>query len=453
MKLIVDFHVHSHFARATSKDLTLENLYQWGKLKGLDVIGTGDFTHPVWFEELRTKLVADEVTATEGSGVLYKLKEELAKEMDKSLPMKCREREIRFALSVEISNIYKRYGKVRRLHNQIVAPSLEVAAKINAKLQEVGNLKSDGRPILGLDSEELLKVMLEASEDCLFVPAHIWTPHFAMFGSKSGFDSVEEAFGDYAKYIYAVETGLSADPMMCRMVSDLDSRTLLSGSDAHSAKNIGREANLFDCELSYSDIIEAIKVGDERYVGTIEFYPQEGMYHADGHRSCDFSCEPEETKKLEGRCPKCGRPLTVGVLSRVIDLADRSKEEAEKLIQEEVKGDAQGQGRMRGKEVKYLIPLLWTMAELLEVKSITSRSVQQMYNLVTQKLGGDFEILLWMPIEEIQEAGFKKLALAIEKMRKGEVEIKPGYDGVYGVIKIGDLEKESKEREEQLGLF
>jgi len=245
-----------------------------------------------------------------------------------------------------------------------------------------------------------------------------------------------------------VETGLSADPVMCRRISELDKMTLLSGSDAHSAKNIGREANRFDCELSYQDLIGAIKTGDKRYVGTIEFYPEEGMYHADGHRNCKFSCLPEETKKLEGRCPKCGKLLTVGVLSRVMDLADRSEVEARKLIDGEVKSAS---GRNYG-EVKYLVPLLWIIAEIKRVKSITAASVRNEYQLVTQKLGSDFEVLLNKPIEEIKSVGFERLAMAIDKMRKGEMEIKPGYDGVYGEVKIA-VEDGQSLGEKQLGLF
>lgn len=253
MKLIVDLHIHSHFSRATSKDLNLEQIYKWGKIKGIQVIGTGDFTHPGWYEELQNKLEFVEALG------LYKLKSEISDRIDKEIPVSCRDNQMYFIPTVEIANIYKRHGQVRRLHNVVVVPDLQTAAKVNVKLSEIGNLKADGRPMLGLDSEELLKIVLDADERSLFIPAHIWTPWYAMFGSKSGFDSLEEAFGENKKYIYAVETGLSADPKLCRRLSQLEGVNLVSHSDAHSPPKLGREADLLDCQLTYKDIIEAIK--------------------------------------------------------------------------------------------------------------------------------------------------------------------------------------------------
>lgn len=426
MNLIVDLHIHSKYSRATSKDLDLEHIYKWGKLKGIQVIGTGDFTHPEWYGELQSKLRFDEQKG------LYCLDEQIAKEIDKEIPMSCRNNEMWFVPTVEISNIYKRHGKVRRVHNVVVAPTLDVAAKINVRLDKIGNLHADGRPMLGLDSEELLKIVLDIDESSLFIPAHIWTPWYAMFGSKSGFDSLDEAFGENKKYVYAVETGLSADPKMCRRLSQLESVTLVSNSDAHSPGKLGREASVLDCKLSYADIAEGIKSGDERFVGTIEFYPEEGKYHLDGHAGCNFSCVPAETKRLDGRCPKCGRLITVGTQSRVNDLADQNEKESSSF---------------KTKLVKYIVPLPEVLAEIEGVKGVKSKRVQQKYWQVINKLGSDFEVLLEMPIVKIQKAGFEKLADAVDKIRKGEVLVKAGYDGIFGTVKVGG------ESEDQLDLF
>jgi uncharacterized protein (TIGR00375 family) len=416
MKLIVDLHIHSKYSRATSKNLDLENIYKWGKLKGIQVIGTGDFTHPGWFEELRSKLRLDEQKG------LYELDEQIADKIDREIPASCRKNEMYFVPTVEIANIYKRGGQVRRLHNVVVVPTLEVAAKINARLNRIGNLYSDGRPMLGLDSEELLKIVLDCSPDCLFIPAHIWTPWYAMFGSKSGFDSLEEAFGENKKYIYAVETGLSADPKMCRRLSQLEGVTLVSHSDAHSPGKLGREANILSCEsVSYEQLVGAIKSGDGRLVGTIEFYPEEGKYHADGHAKCNFSCKPDETRRLGGICPQCGKPLTIGVLNRVQMLADQNENESEAF---------------NSKIVKYIVPLTEILAEMGMVKSDKSMKVQKKYWEVLDKLGSEFEVLLEIPIEVMEVKGEKKLAEAVEKIRKGEVFVEPGYDGVYGKIKV-----------------
>ena len=308
MKYIGDFHIHSHYSRATSKDMNIEELDRWARIKGIDVLGTGDFTHPAWLRELQEKLEP----AEEG---LYKLKIPNPKHQISN-----KSQATRFILTVEVSSIYSQGGKVRRIHNIIFAPSFEAVAKLNRKLGEVGNLRADGRPILGLPAKELLKMALDASEDCLLVPAHIWTPWFSVFGSKSGFNSIEECFEEMSEHIYAIETGLSSDPAMNWRISALDDITLISNSDCHSARRIGREANIFEGdELNYKNIINAIKYSRRKDVGrltshmkfvsTVEFFPQEGKYHYDGHRDCKISMSPLESQKVNKICPGCGKAV------------------------------------------------------------------------------------------------------------------------------------------------
>lgn len=429
MELIVDLHVHSHYSRATSKDSTLEGLYKWGKIKGIAVIGTGDFTHPGWFAELQEKLEP----AEQG---LFTLKKEIADKIDAELPESVRGNLIRFVLTVEISNIYSKGGKVRKLHNLIVAPSFESVAAINARLNKIGNLKADGRPILGLDSKDLLKISLETDKDNLFIPAHIWTPWFAMFGSKSGFDSIEEAFEELAPEIKAVETGLSSDPFMNWRLKQLQKVTIVSNSDAHSPPKLGREATVVNCKLEYDDIISALKTNDKRMVGTIEFFPQEGKYHFDGHKACDIRFTPEETKKHNGICPKCHKPLTVGVDFRVNEIADHPE----------------SYKPPRHKRVEYIIPLPEIIAEMKGV-STASKVTGEEYRKVIYTLGHEFEILRNIPLEEIKKSGFSDLAYAVDLMRKKEIHIEPGYDGVYGVIKIFKNDEDRKKARGQMGLF
>lgn len=430
MELIVDLHIHSHYSRATSKESTLEGLYRWGKIKGITVIGTGDFTHPQWFEEIQEKLEPAEPG-------LFKLKEKISKEIDDALPEAIRNQKIRFILTVEISNIYSKGGKVRKLHNLIISPSFETVSKFNARLSKIGNLKADGRPILGLDSKELLKICLETDPDILFIPAHIWTPWFAMFGSKSGFNSIAEAFEELAPEIKAIETGLSSDPFMNWRVKDLQNVTIISNSDAHSPSKLGREATVMNASLDYFDIVGGIKSNnDQRVKGTIEFFPEEGMYHYDGHRNCGVSFSPEETKKHNGICPVCKKPLTVGVDYRVDEIADNPKNF--KLPNH--------------KSVEYIIPLIEIAAEIKGMGA-GSKAVGELYTRAYTVLGNEFDILRKIPLEIIREKGFADLAFAIEKMRKGEIYIKPGYDGVYGVIKIFENDEERKQTTGQLSLL
>lgn len=429
MELIVDLHIHSHYSRATSKNCNLEGLYYWGKLKGINIIGTGDFTHPDWFSEMRDKLEP----AEKG---LFKLKDTIAHDIDKTLPASVRDNLIRFVPSVEISAIYSKNDKVRKLHQLIIVPSFEAVSEINARLERIGNLKADGRPILGIDSKELLRLTLEAEPEALFIPAHIWTPWFGMFGSKSGFDSIKEAFEDLSPHIRAIETGLSSDPAMNWRVADLDGITITSNSDAHSPQKLGREATVIKTEPTYRDIIGAFKTNDQRVVGTIEFFPEEGKYHADGHRVCGVRFMPEQTKQHNGICPVCGKPLVVGVNYRVEELAGRHEGVASSP-----------------KQVEYIIPLAEIVAELKNVKSVSGQAVVRECEKIYATLGDEFSVLRSLPIERIREAGFELLAIAIERMRKKDVVLDPGYDGVYGTIKVFKNLDERQAATSQLALF
>lgn len=413
MEHVVDLHIHSRHSRATSKNCDLEGLYYWGKLKGIHIIGTGDFTHPQWFEELRDKLVPAEPG-------LFKLKPELAEPIDASLPPSVRDQPIRFVPTVEIATIYKKGDRVRKLHQLVVMPSFEGVSELNARLERIGNLKADGRPILGLDSKELLRHALEAESRALYIPAHIWTPWFGMFGSKSGFDSITEAFDDLAPEIRAIETGLSSDPAMNNRVPHLDGIAITSHSDAHSPQKLGREATVVNAGLSYDDILGALKTNDDRLVGTIEFFPEEGKYHLDGHRSCSVRFTPEETKAADGLCPVCGKPLVVGVENRLNDLATRPR----------------GHLADGAKRVEYIIPLAEILAELKGTKSTSGKAVTADYFNVLSRLGDEFSVLRNVPPDTIRDAGFPLLALAIERLRAGNVVRDPGFDGVFGTIKV-----------------
>lgn len=415
MKFIADFHIHSKYSRATSKAMDLENLDQWAKIKGIKVLGTGDFTHPEWFKNLKEKLEPAEAG-------LFKLKNSVSP--------------TRFLLTVEISCIYSKNNRVRRVHILIFAPSFTAVEKINAHLNWIGNLKADGRPILGLDAKELAKIVLDASSDCLVVPAHAWTPWFAIFGSKSGFDSIEECFDEYAKYIYAIETGLSSDPAMNWRLSALDKITLISNSDSHSLAKIGREANVFDTEISYPAIAEAIKTKDpSKFLYTIEFFPEEGKYHYDGHRVCGVSFHPSESKKYNNICPKCGKILTIGVLSRVEELADRPV----------------GYRPENTIPFKSLIPLEEVIAGALGTLTGTKRGQEEYRNLI-EKFGNEFKVLLETSLNDLESSTLPEIAEGVLKVREGKANIEPGYDGVYGKIKIFS-EDEQKTSSQQKTLF
>jgi ATP-dependent DNA helicase UvrD/PcrA len=420
MTFVADFHVHSKYSRATSKKLDLENLYVAACLKGISVVGTGDFTHPGWFSEIREKLVP----AEEG---LFRLHDDIVKECNTEIPDICK-REVRFILVSEISNIYKKNSKTRKNHNLVFVPDLATADRFNSKLDKIGNIKSDGRPILGLDARNLLEILLETSDENFLIPAHIWTPWFSLLGSKSGFDSMEECFEDLTPNIFAVETGLSSDPEMNWRVSNLDNLTLVSNSDAHSPMNLGREANLFDTELSYSAMKDAMKTGDENeFLGTVEFYPEQGKYHLDGHRKCKLCLHPKETSTRDGICPICGKPLTLGVLYRVEELADRFG----------------GEGPGKKHPFYSTIPLKEILSEILRVGP-GSKKVAQNYRMLIEKLGPEIDILLTLNPERIDKTGVPLLREAVLRMRQKKISIFPGYDGEYGKIKIfSDEEREA----------
>ncbi len=412
MSFIADLHIHSKYSRATSKEMNVVSLTKWGQIKGINLIGTGDFTHPRWFEEMEEKLEPAEPG-------LFKLKDKYEKEIQKEVPSSCVS-PMRFILSSEISSIYKKNDKVRKIHNLIYAPSFKEAGKLNAELGKIGNIVSDGRPILGLDAKKLLEIMLSISEEMMFIPAHAWTPHFSVFGSKSGFDTLEEAFEELTPYIYALETGLSSDPLMNWRLSQIENLTFISNSDAHSPRKLGREANIFDTELSYFAIMDAIKKNDlEKFPATIEFFPEEGKYHLDGHRNCNVCMTPAETKKNNYLCPKCGKPLTVGVLHRVDDLADHPE----------------GYKPKKARPFHSIVPLVDIISELEKVGP-QSKKVEKIYFDLINNLGNEFKILLDVPIQEIQKYSSPIMAEAIQRMRDGHIVLHGGYDGEFGVVKI-----------------
>jgi len=420
MRFIADIHLHSKFSRATAKNLDLENIYIAAQLKGVNLVGTGDFTHPGWFSEIREKLVPAEPG-------LFKLREEIARQCDRQIPHSCRG-EVRFILQCEISNIYKKNGKTRKNHHVIFVPDLETASALNAKLDAIGNIKSDGRPILGLDAKTLLKILLDGSSESFLIPAHIWTPWFSVLGSKSGFDSLAECFEELLPEIFAAETGLSSDPPMNWRISSLDNITLVSNSDAHSPANLGRNANIFDTELSYFAVKSALKTGDtSQCLGTIDMYPEEGKYHFDGHRKCNVCFHPRETMSKNGLCPVCGKPLTIGVLYRVEELADR----------------ADGVKPEKALPFRHIIPLPEILSEIFSVGP-GSKKVLAHYQAVLETLGSEMHILLDCLPNRIDDAGIPLLSEAVRRMRAGEIHISPGYDGEYGKITV--FEQEEKER-------
>ena len=409
MKTIADLHIHSRFSMATSKEGTPENLDFWARKKGISLIGTGDFTHPVWREELKERLVS------EGNG-LYRLRDAYVKEESRKFPGEG----TRFVVSGEISSIYKKNGKTRKVHNVILLPSLEAADAMAQRLEKIGNIHSDGRPILGLDSHDLLEMMLDVCPEGILIPAHIWTPHFSVLGAKSGFDSVEECFEELAPYIHALETGLSSDPAMNWRISKLDRYQLVSNSDAHSPSKLGREANLLDIDCSYEGLYRAIQTG-EGLEGTVEFFPEEGKYHFDGHRKCGVSLSPVEAERLGGICPVCGKKLTMGVDHRVEPLADR----------------AEGFVKKDGKKYESLVPLPEVISACMGY-STASKKVQGCFEQMIQTLGTEFDILRNVPSEDIKSCAGERIAEGIENVRTGNVKRIPGYDGEYGKIELFD---------------
>ena len=416
MRFIADFHLHSKFSRATSREMGVETLARWAKKKGIDLLGTGDFTHPTYFAELRSKL---EPT---GNG-LFQLKKG--------------DQGVQYILTTEVSNIYSQNGKVRRIHNLIFAPSFEVVEVIRSKLGNLGKLSSDGRPIFSFTAKELVKMILDISSDCLIIPAHAWTPWFSIFGANSGFDSIEECFGEMSPYIHAIETGLSSDPEMNWRLSSLDGITLLSNSDAHSPNRLGREANAFDCELDYKEIIETIRKKDrKKLLFTIEFFPEEGKYHYDGHRQCGVIFSPSQTKVSQYLCPNCHKKLTVGVMHRVEELSDRPE------------------GFIPKNAIPYihLIPLEEIIAEAIGVR-VGTKAVEAEYERLTERGGSEFQILLDATPGELASYVPPKILEGIVRVRQEKVSIVPGHDGVYGKITLFPERKEGEESKEQLKLF
>lgn len=414
MAFYADLHIHSKYSRATSKNCDLEHLAIWARKKGISLVGTGDFTHPAWNAELKDKLVPAEPG-------LFRLRPDLEKAVEQQLPPACRtdRTATRFMLSVEISTIYKKGDKTRKIHHLIYTPDFEATDRVIHSLSKIGNLKSDGRPILGLDSRHLLEITLESGLGSYLVPAHIWTPWFAALGSKSGFDAIDACYADLAPHIFAVETGLSSDPPMNWRVSSLDRFRLVSNSDAHSPEKLGREVCVFNTELDYFALRQALETG-QGYEGTLEFFPEEGKYHLDGHRSCNIRLLPGETRQHQGRCPVCGKPLTVGVMHRVEDLADRQEEET----------PPQTAGSVRS-----LVPLPEMLSEIYQVGP-KSKKISHHYESLLGRLGPELQLLTTLPLEDIQHASAPLLTEAVSRLRKQEVIREAGYDGVYGTIRL-----------------
>ena len=411
MRFYADLHVHSKYSRATSRDLDLEHLAHWAARKGIGVVGTGDFCHPAWAAELKDKLVPAEPG-------LFRLRDDIEAGVAATLPPSCRT-PVRFMLEVEISTIYKKGDKTRKVHHLIYAPDFVTMDRIAERLGRIGNIKSDGRPILGLDSRELLEITLESEPGAYLVPAHIWTPWFAALGSQSGFDSIAECYGDLSEHIFAVETGLSSDPPMNWRVSFLDRYRLTSNSDAHSPGKLGREATAFDCDMDYFALRRALETGDG-YAGTVEFFPEEGKYHLDGHRKCEVRLTPKETLANGGRCPVCGEKVTIGVGHRVEVLADRDTIETPPAT---------------AGSVSNLVPLPEMLSEIA-ASGVGSKTVERLYDRVIGAFGPELSILGEVPVEDIARAESSVLAEAITRLRAGKVIRDAGYDGEYGVIRL-----------------
>lgn len=426
MDIVADFHVHSRFSRACSNKLTLPELDNWGRAKGTDILGTGDFTHPVWFSEIQTQLEP----VREG---MFRLRPTL---QTRSLNV-AGDPNVEFMLTAEIATIWSQGGKLRRMHTILVAPSMEAAERLNKRLDAVGKLRSDGRPVLGMASKTLADLAWSIDEDFLVIPAHAWTPWFAVFGSQSGFDSLEECYGELANRIPAIETGFSSNPPMNWRVSALDTIALVSNSDAHSLPNLGREATVFTVQsrndVTLRSITQMVREGapawrqvnklPENFLkGTYEFLPEEGKYHMDGHRACNVRLQPDQTKNLNGICPSCGRPVTVGVYSRVVDLADRPE-------------GFKPQGA----------PDFWTIVPLAELVAGAvgvgkgSKKVTKMVEKLWAEFGSELQVLLTAPLEQIAQIGSPELAMLIGELRQNKLTMTPGYDGVYGTLNLPSL--------------
>jgi len=430
MKFVADLHIHSKFSRATSREMVLDALAYWAKVKGISLLATGDFTHPEWLFLIKEKL---EPT---GNG-FFRLKNPLPQDNEYLKDISLSPNDVSFILSTEISFIYSKKDKVRKIHLLLLAPDFESVDKLNNKLYGLGNLRSDGRPILGMDAKHFVKIVADLCPSCVVIPSHIWTPWFSIFGANSGFDSIEECFEETTPFIFALETGLSSDPAMNWRLSCLDKYALVSNSDAHSPSKIGREANVFDTEFGYKGLVEALKSKDpEKFLHTIEFYPEEGKYHYDGHRKCGVIFSPQETIQHKYICPQCGKKLTVGVMHRVVELADREE----------------GSSSAAKIPFKNLIPLNEIIAEAVQ-KTAACKSVWDIYFNLIRELNNELQILTEVPISELNRFNPERLGLGVERMRKGELKIVPGHDGCYGKISLFKKETDMDEAEGQLKLF
>lgn len=445
MELLCDLHIHSRFSRATSRDLNLGQLYQWAQRKGIDVLGTGDLTHPGWRAELRDQLVPSRISGIEEPG-LFELRPDLRASLDEAVPRACR-RPVRFVLTGETSHIFKKGDAVRKVHNLVLLPSLDVADALSARLERLGcNITSDGRPIFGLPCRDFLELVLHSDPLSMLIPAHVWTPHFALFGSLSGFDRIEDCFGDLTKHIFALETGLSSDPAMNWRLSMLDRFTLISNSDAHSAQKLGRELTRVDLgpHPSFAGLRRAFELCDPaEFLGTIEFYPEEGKYHLDGHRSCGVRLEPTERQERGGLCPVCGKPVTVGVLSRIEALADRP----EGSMSDPTNHPS------RARPFESLVPLPEILGEVLGAEP-TTVGVQRLYFKLLDELGGELQILRRVDPIELGRRASSLLAEAMQRVRTGRLHIAAGFDGEYGRIHLFDpAERKAEARRQQMALF
>ena len=410
-EFVADFHIHSKYSRATSPSLGIPELTKWAKLKGIGLMGTGDFTHPLWFHELSDRL------RPTGTG-LYTHDGQ------------------HFLLTTEVNTLFYKHGRAKNVHHVLFAPSLETVERLNRELAQFGDLGSDGRPLLSMEAWRLVEIVLGVEPRSLVVPAHAWTPHFAIFGSNSGFDSVEECFEHQAKNIFVLETGLSFDPAMNWRLSKLDRNALISNSDSRSARRIGREANVFNCELDYHELVTALKTKDaSKFLYTVEFFPEEGKFHFDGHRKCNLRLSPKETKQQGFRCPVCGRPVTVGVMHRVEKLADRPE----------------GAKPATAIPYKHIVPLEEIIADALEV-GVGTQAVEREYLNLIDRCGTEFAVLLKTPEEELRKAAPARIVDGIIRMRSGQVQVEPGYDGEYGKVKLFGQE-EPVSSEQQMTLF
>ena len=421
VKKILDLHIHSKYSRACSPGLDLFSIAEACEIRGVDIVATGDFTHPKWFEHIKESL--EEI----GNSGIYKLREQDTR--DKQLPITNYQLpKTKFILGTELSCIKKHKDKTRRIHVLVFAPSIKVVEKFNNKLESMSfNLKSDGRPILGLTVKQLLEIMLEVDKRMIMIPAHAWTPWFGIFGSKGGYDTLEEAFEELTPHIFAIETGLSSDPIMNWRLSSLDNITLVSNSDAHSCAKLGREANVMEfgsnTDVTYAEIMRILREKDKtKFKYTIEFYPEEGKYHWDGHRDCKFVCDPEQSARLKNTCPKCKKPLVIGVENRVHELADRTIDEVLKIKDKFI-------------PYKSLVPLPEILADTFGC-GVNTKKVKVHYDDMVKKLGNEFNILLNFSLDSIENTTTKQIAEAICRVRTGNIYVEPGYDGEFGVVRV-----------------